>query len=384
MASEMNLRVKTGTHFMDGNAAIAEGAMAAGLTSFYGYPITPSSDIAEILAKRLDDVGRGYSFIQVEDEIAAIIACIGGSWAGGKVLTATSGPGFSLMQEGIGLANVTETPLVIVNSQRGGPSTGLPTHAGQGEVMQTHYGSHGDYLNLVIAPASTQECFDLTIEAFNCAEQLRVPTVILSDQIVSSFYQKLVIPEPEKITIKNRPRSGEVDILDYVSPMTCFGEGKGAFSTGLIHDASGTPKLTPDTQQELVTRLFNKLEKNQHVFPQPEYFYADEDVETLVIAFGSVARMAQETVYKARTKFNAPVGLMRLRTIWPFPIEELKRVTGYDYENVKHVIVAEMNRGQLIWPVSRYASKNVSVHHYEAHLPLNARELWSYIESVRS
>jgi 2-oxoglutarate ferredoxin oxidoreductase subunit alpha len=354
--------------------------MASGLTSFYGYPITPSSDIAEILGKRLDKIGRGYSFLQVEDEIAAIIACIGASWAGGKVMTATSGPGFSLMQEGIGLASITETPLVIVNSQRGGPSTGLPTHAGQGEVMQAHYGSHGDYMNLVIAPDSTQECFDLTIEAFNLAEQLRVPTIVLSDQIVSSFYQKLVIPEPEEVIVKNRPKNGDDDVLDHVLPMACFGEGKRAFSTGLIHDINSNPSLTPETQHELVTRLFNKLEKNQHLFPQPEYFHVDENTETLVIAFGSVARMAQEAVYKARTKYNASVGLMRLRTIWPFPIEELERITKN--ERIKDVIVAEMNKGQLIWPVSRYTPRNLSVHHYEARLPLNERELWDFVKVV--
>jgi len=363
---------------MSGNKAISEGAMAAGLTSFYGYPITPSSDIAESLSRRLDEVGRGYSFIQVEDEIAAIIACIGASWAGGKVMTATSGPGFSLMQEGIGLASITETPLVIVNSQRGGPSTGLPTHAAQGDVMQTHYGSHGDYMNVVIAPYSTQECFDLTVEAFNCSERLRVPVILLVDQIISSFYQNLVIPDKEDIEIKFRPKDGDTDILDHVLPMKCFGEGKGAFSTGLIHNEKGNPDLTPQASEKLLNRLHDKLEKNTAVLPEPDFFKT-EDADTIIIAFGSVARMAKEAVIKLRKDFDVPAGLMRLRTIWPFPTKELQRVTA----SVEHVIVAEMNRGQLIWPVSRYADRNARIHHFKATHPLYGRKMWEFIKEVR-
>jgi 2-oxoglutarate ferredoxin oxidoreductase subunit alpha len=266
-------RVQAGRYFGSGNQAIAEGAIAAGLHGYFGYPITPSTTIMEHIATKIGKVEKPGVFLQAEDEIASITAVIGSSWTRSKAMTVTSGPGFSLMQEGIGLAVFTETPLVVVNVMRGGPSTGLPTFPAQQELMQTHFGSHGDYIVPTLAPSSIQECFDLTIEAFNIAEALRTPVFILSDQVLSTLNERYVIPNSSDMEIINRAIPKQTQVVwkgDTVSeilvpPMNCFGEEQKAFSTGLSHDASGQVDLTPDTYEALMQRLEKKILSYQHL-----------------------------------------------------------------------------------------------------------------------
>ncbi|MFX0093090.1 MAG: 2-oxoacid:acceptor oxidoreductase subunit alpha [Candidatus Hodarchaeota archaeon] len=355
MDEEEAQRVLTGSHFQNGNWACFEGAMAAGLTSFYGYPITPSSEILEYASNRLKPFGD--AFRQLEDEIASIIACIGASWAGGKAMTATSGPGFSLMQEGIGLASFTETPLMITNSQRAGPSTGIPTAVAQGDIMQCAFGSHGDYMNVTIAPASVQECFDLTVDGFNISERLRVPVIMLLDQSVSASYEKIEIPPAEKIEIYNRPKTPTEALSDLVPPMPCFGEGKNAFSTGLSHDRYGLPSMDPDNYDSLIKRLFRKVISHEEILPEPITVLTD-DAETLLVAIGSVARVAEEAVLYARSKGDK-IGLFRLRTIWPFPYKTFNRLLSHS--SIERVVVIEMNMGQLFYPVKTFAPLGLEV-----------------------
>ncbi|MHA2251160.1 MAG: 2-oxoacid:acceptor oxidoreductase subunit alpha [Candidatus Kariarchaeaceae archaeon] len=353
-------RIQTGRHFGTGNQAIGEGAIAAGLHGFFGYPITPSTSIMEHIASKITKVENPGVLLQAEDEIASITATIGSSWTRNKAMTVTSGPGFSLMQEGIGLASFTETPLVLVNVMRGGPSTGLPTFPAQQELMQTHFGSHGDYLIPTLAPSSVQECFDFAVEAFNISESLRTPVFLLSDQVLSSLKERYYIPEPEKISIVNRSKpnksdaiwKGEVISNILVPPMNCFGEEKKAFSTGLSHDATGQVDLTPDTYETLMNRLRSKILTYQHLLPRPEE-YLTEDAEILIVAYGSTARSAKRAIQIVR-KHGIKAGLLRLKTIWPFPEDKLKEVA-----NDKRVIVVEMSAGQLIWPVERYLSRRV-------------------------
>ncbi|MFX1532831.1 MAG: 2-oxoacid:acceptor oxidoreductase subunit alpha [Promethearchaeota archaeon] len=348
-------RVLTGSHFQNGNWACFEGAMAAGLTSFYGYPITPSSEILEMASIRLKPFGD--IFRQMEDEIASIIACIGASWAGGKAMTATSGPGFSLMQEGVGLASFTETPLVLVNSQRAGPSTGIPTAVAQGDIMQCAFGSHGDYMNVTIAPESVQECFDLTVEGFNVSERLRVPVIILLDQSVSSSHERLDIPPAEEIKLYSRPKTPEEAISDLIPPMPSFGEGKNVFSTGLSHDSKGLPNMDPDIYESLIKRLFQKVLKHQNILPPPETALT-EDAEVLFVAIGSVARVVEEAVSYAREK-GEKVGLFRPRTVWPFPYQPFSKVLSRSA--IQRIVVIEMNMGQLVYPIKTFAPSDVEV-----------------------
>lgn len=354
-------KVLTGKHFKDGNWGIVEGAIASGVAEFFAYPISPASEIAEHISERLPAVGGKAAFI-VEDEIASINMCIGASWAGSKVLTATSGPGFSLKQEGIGLAVMTETPLVIVNCQRVGPSTGIPTYSSQGDYMQTQFGSHGDYPAIALTPASVQECFDLTVKAFNISEQLRTPVTLLADGEVSRMMEMITIPPIEEIEIVNRKRplenadkasfrqfnaSGQEDL---VPPMAHFGEGFNVFGTGLTHTEEGIPKLNEFLHQKLIGRLFAKVEKNSQLFPEPEEFMI-EDAEVIVVASGICARSAQQAVLEAREE-GIKAGLLRLITVWPFP----KEVIG-ELAKKAELVVAEMSHGQLIWPVERFAEK---------------------------
>ncbi len=354
-------RVLSGRHFESGNVALAEAAIAAGLHGYFGYPITPSSSLMEHVASRLPYVENPGRFLQCEDEIASITAVIGCSWTRKKAMTATSGPGFSLMQEGIGLAVMTETPLVLVNVMRGGPSTGLPTFPGQQELMQAHFGSHGDYLIPTVAPSSVQECFDLGVEAFNISEALRTPVIVLSDQVLSSLKERFIIPPAEFLGIVERASNGhpvtwkgETISPELVPPMNCFGEEKKAFSTGLVHDETGHVNLTADTNEKLLERLHRKIEYYHHLLPQPEY-YKTSDADLVVVAYGSTARSAKMAIHWARRE-GLKVGLFRLRTIWPFPTSELREVA-----TDKEVLVVEMSRGQLIWPVERYLHREV--HH---------------------
>ncbi len=354
-------RLLSGDHFQSGNMSAAEGALAGGLQGYYGYPITPSTSVMEHIAKRLPHLEGHTAFLQCEDEIASITATIGSSWTRQKSMTATSGPGFSLMQEGIGLASFTETPLVLVNVMRGGPSTGLPTFPAQGELMQSHFGSHGDYLIPTFVPSSVQECFDLTVEAFNAAEVLRTPVFVQSDQVLSTLKERYTIPASSNMEIINRAVpdgdkikwKGETISSILVPPMNCFGEEKKAFSTGLSHDDTGHVDLTPGTYKNLVTRLDEKIRTYQHLLPQSEKYEID-DAELIIIAYGSTARSAKRAINLARAD-GKKVGLYRLKTMWPFPAEDMRKTIGD-----RPVLVVEMSKGQLIWPVERFLRKEVS------------------------
>ncbi|MEA2070385.1 MAG: 2-oxoacid:acceptor oxidoreductase subunit alpha [Asgard group archaeon] len=353
--------IQTGKFFKNGNWGIVEGAIASGIVEFFAYPISPASEIAEYISYRLPAVGGKAAFI-VEDEIASINMCIGASWAGSKVMTATSGPGFSLKQEGIGLAYMTETPLVIVNVQRGGPSTGLPTYSAQGDYMQVQFGSHGDYKAIALTPWSVQECFDLTIKAFNISEKLRTPCVLLVDGEVSRMMEIIEIPKEEDIEVVNRKRpSPDADKStfkqfdasneeDLVPPMASYGEGYKIFGTGLTHTEAGIPKLDEYVHQKLIDRLFQKVEINKHLFPEPHTFKID-DADIIVVATGISARATLEAVMTAREE-GIKVGMFRPITVWPFPKEEIQK-----YKNQAEFIVAEMSKGQLVWPVERFIQK---------------------------
>ena len=350
------LDVATGVYFTQGDIACAEGAIAAGCRFFAGYPITPSTEIAEHMAWRLPQVGGVY--VQMEDELSSMAAIIGASYAGVKSMTATSGPGFSLMQENIGLAVMTEAPCVIINIMRGGPSTGQPTKMGQQDVMQAKWGSHGDYEIIAFAPSSVQEMFDLTIEAFNFAEMYRCPTVVLADEVIGHMRERLIIPEPEEIDkrIVNRKKPKIPPELykpfeaeeDLVPPMACFGEGYRFYATGLTHDEAGLVRTdSAEIQTRLVKRLCDKIRKNRDKIVRVEKSYT-EDADVCIIAYGIVSRVARAAARLAR-KEGIKAGMLRLITIWPFPEKEVKEVG----EIAKHVIVPEVNYGQIVREVER-------------------------------
>lgn len=351
-----NRTALTGSHFMSGDLACAEGAIVAGCRFFAGYPITPATEIAERMARRLPEVGGIY--IQMEDEIASIAAIIGASYACRKAMTATSGPGFSLMQENIGLAAMTEAPLVIVNIMRGGPSTGQPTMPGQQDVMQTKWGSHGDYEIIALAPSSVQEMFDLTIDCFNLSETYRVPAVLLADEVIGHMWEKITIPPFEKISIVNRKKP-QVPPDEYepfkpdknlVPPMACFGEGYHFHATGLTHDEKGVPQtVSIEDQTQLVQRLCDKIRKNADKIIKVERVMLD-DAEVAVIAYGIPSRAALSAVRKARSE-GIKAGLLRLITIWPFPEKQVSELA----QQVRALIVPEMNYGQLVREVERAA-----------------------------
>jgi 2-oxoglutarate ferredoxin oxidoreductase subunit alpha len=353
---EKNSAVMTGTHFLSGDLACAEGALAAGCRFFGGYPITPATEISERMARRLVEVGGVY--IQMEDEIGSIAAVIGASYTGKKAMTATSGPGFSLMQENIGLAVMTEAPLVIVNIMRGGPSTGQPTMPGQQEIMQAKWGSHGDYEIIALAPSSVQEMFDLTIDCFNLAETYRVPVILLADEIIAHMWERVKIPPEEEITIVNRkkPKTSPDKYEpfkadeDLVPPMGCFGEGYRFHATGLTHDERGAPKtVSIEAQTKLVTRLCNKIRKNAHKIVRAQEVML-EDAKVAVVAYGITSRAALSAVHKARSE-GVKAGLLRLVSIWPFPTDLVAKVAG----QVDAIVVPEMNCGQLVREVERAA-----------------------------
>lgn len=350
--------VLSGAHFMNGDVACAEGALAAGCRFFAGYPITPATEIAEHLSLRMPEIGGIY--IQMEDEIASMAAIIGASYSGLKAMTATSGPGFSLMQENIGLAVMTEAPCVVVDVMRGGPSTGQPTMPGQQDVMQAKWGSHGDYGIIALTPSSVQEMFDLTVEAFNLSETYRVPTLLMADEIVGHMWEKVVIPSADKIRTVNRkkasvPREEYKPFMpddDLVPPMACFGEGYRFHATGLTHDEHGFPKTSStEVQQRLVRRLCEKIGKNADKIIRVEEVMLD-DADVVVVAYGIVARAALSAVRKAREK-GVKAGLLRLVTLWPFPEKQVARVA----KQAKKIVVAEMNCGQLVREVERAAKE---------------------------
>jgi 2-oxoglutarate ferredoxin oxidoreductase subunit alpha len=350
--------VLEGVHFLNGDVACAEGAIAAGCRFFAGYPITPATEIAEHLAQRMPEIGGIY--VQMEDEIASMAAVIGASYAGLKSMTATSGPGFSLMQENIGLALMTEAPCVVVDVMRGGPSTGQPTMPGQQDVMQAKWGSHGDYEIIALAPSSVQEMFDLTVEAFNLSETYRVPTMVLADEIVAHMWEKVVIPPGEKVRSVNRkkPNVPPEEYLpfmpddDLVPRMACFGEGFSFHATGLTHDERGYPKTSDSkVQQQLVKRLCDKIRLNaERIIRVQEVMLEDADV--VVFAYGIVARAALSAVRKAREK-GMKAGLLRPITLWPFPEAQVAKYA----KQAKMLIVPEMNCGQLVREVQRAAKE---------------------------
>jgi len=348
----------TGAHFMNGDVACAEGAIAAGCRFFAGYPITPATEIAEHLSLRMPEIGGIY--IQMEDEIGSIAAVIGASYTGLKAMTATSGPGFSLMQENIGLAVMTESPCVIVDVMRGGPSTGQPTLPGQQDVMQAKWGSHGDYEIIALAPSSVQEMFDLTVEAFNLSEIYRVPTILLADEIVAHMWEKVVISTVEKMKIVNRKKPNVTPEKympfmpddDLVPPMACFGEGFSFHASGLTHDEHGYPQTqSSEVQQRLVNRLCDKIRKNADKIIRVEEVMLD-DADVVVVAYGIVARAALSAVRKARAE-GIKAGLLRLITLWPFPEKHVAKIA----KQAKAIVVAEMNCGQLVREVERSAKE---------------------------
>ena len=346
---------------MQGNEACALGAIQAGLEFYACYPITPSTEIAEVCSEELPKIGA--KFIQMEDEIGSIAAIIGASLTGKKSMTATSGPGFSLMMECLGYASYTEVPIVIVNVQRVGPSTGMPTSPAQGDVMQARWGSHGDFPIVVLAPGNVRECFDYTIKAFNISEKYRVPVIVLSDEIIGHMREKVVLPESGSIEIVNRakPVSPEGYLPFKADPdggvplMASFGTGYRYHVTGLTHDESGFPSNRGDVNETLVRRLNRKIEKAE---PEIRDFVTEhtDDCDILVVAFGSSAMSSLSAVRQARSK-GIKAGLFRPRTIWPFPQEDLHSIAS----KVKRVIVAEMNLGQIFYEVDRVVSGKASV-----------------------
>ncbi|MBT8447621.1 MAG: 2-oxoacid:acceptor oxidoreductase subunit alpha [Gammaproteobacteria bacterium] len=341
---------------MIGDHACAEGALAAGLDFFAGYPITPSTEIAEHLATRLPAVGG--RFVQMEDELGSIAAIIGASAAGARSLTATSGPGFSLMMENIGLAAMMELPCVIVDVQRASPSTGLPTMVGQSDILQARWGSHGDYGIVAYCPASPQECFELTIDAFNTADRYRVPVFVLMDEVVGHMAERVVIPEPGSIphTLRKKPRTPTSEPFlpyapddDMVPPIAHAGDGYKVHMTGLTHDARGYPSLTAENHNALINRLVDKVRLNAEHIVDYEALHLD-DAETVVIAFGCTSRSARGAVETARAR-GLPCGLLRPRTIWPFPETPIRRLL--DTGRVRRFIVPEINLGQMRREVER-------------------------------
>jgi 2-oxoglutarate ferredoxin oxidoreductase subunit alpha len=354
----MSQAVLTGEHFMSGDVAAAEGAIAAGCRFFAGYPITPSTEIAERLAHRLPQVGG--RFIQMEDELASMAAVLGASCAGTKAMTATSGPGFSLMQENIGLGFITETPCVLIDVQRGGPSTGLPTLTSQADMMQAKWGSHGDYETIAYAPSSPQEMFDLTIKAFNIAERYRTPVLVMADEMVGHMMERVVIPPEEDVEIINRKhpdvRPGECFRTyepdeDLVPPMALAGEGYRIHVTGLTHDERGYPATDSETQDRMLNRLLRKIQNNKNDIIEYEELHLD-DAEIVLVVYGSTARSATRAMREAREE-GIRVGMLRLVTCWPFPEEKIRELAD------RRFIVPEVNFGQMSREVERFAHHSV-------------------------
>lgn len=347
---------------MQGNEACLEGAIAAGMRFFAGYPITPSTEIAEGAAERLPQVGG--KFIQMEDEIASIAAVIGASLAGVKSMTASSGPGMSLKQENLGYAAMAEIPCVIVDVQRGGPSTGLPTSPSQGDIMQARWGTHGDHPVIALYPSSVAETYMVTIEAFNLAEKYRTPVVLLLDEVIGHMREKVVLPEPEqlKIVFRKKPTVKPGEYLPYkaepdggVPEMAAFGEGYRFHVTGLVHDETGFPSNSPEVTSTLINRLMKKIENNLDDIIRYEEENTD-DAEVIVLAYGCVARSAKSAIDAAR-KEGMKVGLFRPITIWPFPEKRVRELA----EKAKTIIVPEMNLGQYILEVERVVGNRCKV-----------------------
>jgi len=358
----------TGEHFMLGDHACAEGAILAGCRFFAGYPITPATEIAERMSVRLPQVDGKY--VQMEDELASMNAVLGGSWAGEKSMTATSGPGFSLMMENLGLGIMLETPCVVVNVQRGGPSTGLPTLVGQQDMMQARWGSHGDYEVIALSPSSPQELFDLTIRAFNLSEKFRTPVLVMTDAEVGHMTEKVVIPPPEEVEIINRPLIHRGDLepdrfriyrnspdgdSGYISPMVKAGEGYRIHVTGLTHDERGYPAMNAEANEWNVSRLIDKIKINRNDIIELEKSKL-RNAEVVVISYGISARTSLWPIEQAR-KEGIRVGYLRLITVWPFPEDTIKKLA----KKVGAFVVPEINMGQITLEVERCAAGNAQV-----------------------
>jgi 2-oxoglutarate ferredoxin oxidoreductase subunit alpha len=355
--------VLTGVHFIDGDHACCEGALAAGARFASGYPITPSTEVVERFASRVPTVGG--TFIQMEDELAASITLQGAVWGGAKAFTVTSGPGFSLMMEHIGYAAMTETPCVFVDVQRGGPSTGLPTLPAQADMMQARWGSHGDYEVIALCPNSPQECFDLTIQAFNFAEQFRVPVMFMMDEVVGHMTEKVIIPPADQIEVTPR-RHTRKPVGDYqpygsngdmVPEIAHAGEGYNFHVTGLTHDERGYPNMTPPVQDKLVRRLKNKISS---AADRIALFEAEglDNADVVVVSYGITSRVAQRAIELARAR-KLKVGKFRLITCWPFPEQKIREIAG----KVKSLVVPELNLGQMVREVERAAAGECRVLH---------------------
>jgi len=345
--------VLCGEFFINGDLACAEGAISAGCRFFAGYPITPATEVAERMSERLPQVGG--VFIQMEDEIASMNAVLGASWGGIKAMTATSGPGFSLMMENLGLGVMLETPCVVVNVQRAGPSTGLPTLVAQGDMMQARWGAHGHYEIIALVPDSPQEMFDFTIMAFNLSEKYRVPVLLMADEAVGHMSEKVVMQRINQKELVNRPRPkvAPEEYLPYdskeglVPPMAIAGEGYHFHVTGLTHDERGYPVMTAEAQDRLVRRLVDKIRLNAKDIIRYEEVNVD-DAEVVVVSYGISARIARYAVQKAREQ-GIKAGLLRLITVWPFAEDRIRKLAP----KVKAFVVPEINYGQIVREVER-------------------------------
>ena len=345
---------KENIKFIQGNEACVEGALYAGLDFFAGYPITPSTEIAELLSHRLPQ--KGGKFIQMEDEIASMGAIIGASLTGSKVMTATSGPGFSLMQEALGYAIMAEIPCVIVNVQRGGPSTGIPTHVSQGDVNQSRWGTHGDHAIVTITASNHQDVFETTVHAFNISETYRTPVILLYDEVVGHMRERLVIPNKGELPLVERLRTSVKEGVDYHPylpredgrlPMSDFGSVHRYNVTGLFHDMWGFPSDNPKIVHGLLRHLVDKIQNNVNQIARYKEFYL-KDAEIILISYGSSARSANHVVFSRRPR-GEKLGHLELQTLWPFPYDLVREKCA----KATYVVVVEMNMGQIMHEVRR-------------------------------
>jgi 2-oxoglutarate ferredoxin oxidoreductase subunit alpha len=345
---------KENIKFIQGNEACVEGALYAGLDFFAGYPITPSTEIAELLSYRLPQ--KGGKFIQMEDEIASMSAIIGASLTGKKVMTATSGPGFSLMQEALGYAIMAEIPCVIVNVQRGGPSTGIPTHVSQGDVNQARWGTHGDHAIVTITASNHQDVFETTVEAFNISETYRTPVILLYDEVVGHMRERLIVPNKGELPLVQRLRTSVKEGVDYHPylpredgrlPMSDFGGVHRYNVTGLFHDMWGFPSDNPKIVHGLLRHLVDKIQNNVNQIARYKEYYL-KDAEIILISYGSSARSANHVVVSRRPR-GEKLGLLELQTLWPFPYDLVREKCA----KAKYIVVVEMNMGQIMHEVRR-------------------------------
>jgi 2-oxoglutarate ferredoxin oxidoreductase subunit alpha len=345
---------KENIKFIQGNEACVEGALYAGLDFFAGYPITPSTEIAELLSYRLPQ--KGGKFIQMEDEIASMSAIIGASLTGSKVMTATSGPGFSLMQEALGYAIMAEIPCVIVNVQRGGPSTGIPTHVSQGDVNQARWGTHGDHAIVTITASNHQDVFETTVEAFNISETYRTPVILLYDEVVGHMRERLIVPQKGEVPLVQRLRTSVKEGVDYHPylpredgrlPMSDFGGVHRYNVTGLFHDMWGFPSDNPKIVHGLLRHLVDKIQNNVNQIARYKEHYL-QDAEIILISYGSSARSANHVVVSRRPR-GEKLGLLELQTLWPFPYDIIREKCA----KAKYIVVVEMNMGQIMHEVRR-------------------------------